>query len=365
MNDALFTTYDLGGLTLRNRIVMAPLTRNRANLDGDTPSDLTARYYAQRAGAGLIISEGCQISLQGKGYYRTPGIFTKAQITAWKRVTDAVHASGGHIFCQLWHVGRVSHTMFQPGGEQPVAPSAIKADAQTYGPQGMMAVTMPRHLEAQEMPRLFKDFEHAAYCAREAGFDGVEIHAANGYLIDQFLRESSNQRDDQYGGSKENRVRMFREVVDAITCVWSPDRVGFRISPFSHAGGIEVSEPMQTFLAVARSAANAGLAYMHVVEGETGGDRTMERHHIDDLRSEFGGTYMANNGYDRDMASRALDDGADLICFGRPFIANPDLPERLRHGAELAEVDESTLYGGGAEGYIDYPFWQPQAEGAA
>ena len=357
MDHALFSSFTLGDLKLSNRIVMAPLTRNRANLDDDTPSALHARYYAQRASAGLIISEGTQISAEGKGYFRTPGIYTSAQVEAWKAVTDAVHDKDGKIFCQLWHTGRVSHTKFQPDGQPPVAPSAIQADAQTYAEGGMIDVSKPRALETDEIPRLVQDYVHAAKCAKEAGFDGVELHAANGYLIDQFFRESSNKREDQYGGSVENRTRILKEILDGLTTVWDSNRIGIRFSPFSHAGGVELGDPMKTYLAAIEHANEAGVVYIHMIEGETGGKRTMSDAQIKQLRGAFNGTYMANNGYDRQMAMDAIDEGtADLICFGVPFIANPDLVARLEAGAELNQPNQETFYGGGAEGYTDYPF---------
>lgn len=356
MTHALFAPFTFSNLELSNRIVMAPLTRNRANLDGDTPSELHVAYYAQRAGAGLIISEGAQISAEAKGYFRTPGIYTAAQVEAWKAVTEAVHHQGGKIFCQLWHCGRISHTQFQQDGQKPVAPSAITADAQTYANGGMVDVSKPRALETDEMPRLVKDYIHAAQCAKDAGFDGVELHAANGYLIDQFFRTASNKRDDHYGGSVQNRTRILQEILAGLTLVWDGNRIGVRFSPFSHAGGAEPDEPMDTYLHAIGHANAASLGYMHLVEGETGGDRTITEAQIKKLRDAFDGAYMANNGYDRKMAMEAIDDGADMICFGRPYIGNPDLAERLESGAALNDFNPDTLYGGGAEGYTDYPF---------
>lgn len=356
MSQKLFTSVSLGKLTLKNRIVMAPLTRNRANLDGDTPHAQHAHYYAQRAGAGLIISEGAQVSPEGKGYFRTPGIYSPAQVAAWKKVTQAVHEKGGLIYCQLWHVGRMSHIQFQPNGQDPVAPSAIQADAQTYAEGGMVDVSKPRALETDEIPRVVKDYVQAAQCAKNAGFDGVEVHAANGYLIDQFFREASNQRDDKYGGSVKNRTRILDEILQAVLTVWDGSQIGVRFSPFSHAGGVEPDDPMDTYLHAIAHANKAGLGYMHLVEGETGGERTMSSEQIQKLRDAFDGLYMANNGYDRDMALDAIDEGADFVCFGRPYIANPDLAERLELNASLNEPNPETFYGGGAEGYTDYPF---------
>lgn len=317
---------------------------------------LMLHYYSQRAGAGLIISEGTQISPEGKGYFRTPGIYSDAQVKAWKKVTDSVHKNDGLIYCQLWHVGRISHTQFQPNGQDPVAPSAIQADAQTYAEGGMVDVSKPRALKTEEIPRLVQDFVHAAQCAQDAGFDGVEVHAANGYLLDQFFREASNQRGDQYGGSIENRTRILDEILQAILTVWDGAQIGVRFSPLSHAGDAKPNDPMDTYLHAISHANRAGLGYMHIVEGETGGERTMSDAQIKTLREAFNGLYMANNGYDRDMAMTAIDNGADLVCFGRTYIANPDLAKRLEADAPLNEPNPDTFYGGGAEGYTDYPF---------
>ncbi len=357
MAATLFSPLALGNLRLPNRIVMAPLTRNRANLDGDTPSAMHADYYSQRAGAGLIITEGTQISAEAKGYFRTPGIYTHAQTEAWKAVTAAVHEKGGRIFVQLWHVGRISHTSLQPDGQSPVAPSPIVAEAQTFTATGFAATSPPRALRTDEVPRLVHDYVVAAQCAKEAGFDGAELHAANGYLLDQFFRSSSNHRTDQYGGSVENRTRILKEVLDGLTSVWSPKQLGVRFSPFSHAGGAEPQHPVETYLHAIGHAEAAGLAYIHLVEGETGGERTMEADDLAQLRGAFSGAYMANNGYDRTMAINAVAEGrADLVCFGRPYIANPDLAERLAADVTLAAPDHSTFYGGDRTGYTDYPF---------
>lgn len=362
MSHTLFSPVTMGDVELANRLIMAPLTRNRADVDGDVPHALHETYYSQRASAGLIISEGVQISPEGKGYYRTPGIYSDAQVAAWKRVTDAVHEKGGRIFAQLWHVGRVSHTSLQTDGQAPVAPSAIRADAKTFVEEGFVDTSVPRALRTDEIPRLIQDFVHAASQAKAAGFDGVELHAANGYLLDQFLRASSNQRDDAYGGSVENRTRLVGEVIDALLTVWSPGRVGVRFSPFSHAGGVEPSDPMDTFLSAIAHAERAGLAYVHMVEGETGGERTASAEQLAQLRAAFSGSHMVNNGYDREMALRAVEDGTgDLVCMGRPFIANPDLVERLKRDKPLNDLDPDTLYGGGAKGYTDYPFLQASA----
>jgi len=355
--ETLFTPARFGELELPNRVVMAPLTRNRALPDGDVPHALNARYYAQRASAGLIISEATQISPEGKGYAWTPGIHSEAQVAGWRQVTDAVHAEGGRIVLQLWHVGRISHTSLQPGGRAPVAPSAIAAQSHTYDGTGFVPTSTPRALEAVEIPRIVADYRAAAVNARSAGFDGVELHAANGYLIDQFLRDGSNRRDDAYGGPVENRVRLLVEVLEAITDVWSPGRVGIRFSPFSGANDIADSDPMTTFGHAVERVSGFGLAYLHMVEGQLRETRDSgPGNDIAALRSRFDGAYIANNGYDRQSAIEAVGSGAaDAVAFGRPFIANPDLPARLAQDAPLNAPDEATFYGGGEQGYVDYP----------
>jgi N-ethylmaleimide reductase len=353
---ALFAPFKLGDLKLPNRIVMAPLTRNRAAHGTDAPHDLNALYYRQRASAGLLISEASQISQQGQGYIWTPGSYSAAQVEGWRKVTDSVHGAGGRIFVQLWHVGRVSHVALQPGGQPPVAPSAIRAKTKTVLEAGFTDVSEPRALETHEIAAIVNDYAHAAKSANEAGFDGVEIHAANGYLIDQFLRDGTNKREDLYGGSIENRMRFALEVVDAITKVWSKSRVGVRIAPVSPANDIQDSNPAALFGALVEQLDARGLAYIHAVEGATGGARDNQPFDFVALRRAFRGAYIANNGYDRDLAIDTLARGdADLIAFGRPFIANPDLVERLRVGAPLNPVVKETLYGGGEKGYTDYP----------
>ncbi|WP_319775119.1 alkene reductase [Breoghania sp.] len=358
MTDKLFTPLKVGDVDVANRVAMAPLTRNRALPDGDVPHALNAEYYAQRAGAGLIISEGTQISPTAKGYAWTPGIYSDAQVAGWKLVTDAVHAKGGKIFAQIWHVGRVSHTSLQPGGQAPVAPSAITAETRTYDGKGFVATSQPRALEISEIAGILDDYRKAAANAERAGFDGVEIHAANGYLIDQFLRDGSNTRDDAYGGSIENRARFLEEVVDAVTGVLGGGRVGIRLSPFANANGITDSNPQPLFEHVVDRLNRFNLAYLHMVEGQTGGPRELkEGESIEALRKRFDGVYIANNNYTREMAIEAVESGkADMVAFGRPFIANPDLVERLAKDAPLNEVDRDTLYGGGEAGYTDYPF---------
>lgn len=357
MTEALFTPFTLGDISVRNRIVMAPLTRNRARPEDDTPYALHAEYYAQRAGAGLIITEGTQISPEGKGYAWTPGIYSDAQVAGWKAVTEAVHAKGGRIAAQLWHVGRVSHTSLQEGGAAPVAPSAIGAASKTFDGTAFVQTSVPRALELDEIPRIVEDYRRAARNADAAGFDGVEIHAANGYLIDQFLRDTSNTRTDAYGGSVENRVRFLREVVEAVTGVLGAGRVGVRLSPFSNANNVGIdSDTLATFSAAVDVLNGAGVAFLHMVEGQTGGPRDWPAGALEALRDRFKGAYIANNGYTRDTAIAAVASGkVDLVAFGKLYISNPDLAERLALDAPLNPLPTDGLYGGGAKGYTDYP----------
>ena len=353
---ALFTPTHLGDLALPNRIVMAPLTRNRATKGTDAPNELMVEYYRQRAAAGLIITEATQISQQGQGYIWTPGIYTGEQVEGWSKITRTVHEAGGRIFLQLWHVGRISHTSLQPNGGAPVAPSAIKANTKTYIESGFADVSTPRALESEEIPGIVRDYYAAAVNAKRAGFDGVEIHAANGYLIDQFLKDGANKRTDAYGGSIENRVRLAVEVAEAILQEWEPSRVGIRISPVSPANDAQDSTPQETFGYLVKCMDALRLGDLHVVEGATGGPRDNVAFDFGALKKSFRGAYMANNGYDRDLAVDAVSAGrADLVAFGKPFIANPDLVERLRRGAPLNEPDKATFYGGDAKGYTDYP----------
>ncbi len=348
----LFSPILLGNLELSNRMVMAPMTRNRA-AEG-IPTGLTAEYYHQRASAGLIITEGAQVSVQGVGYPATPGIHTDAQVRGWQKVTRAVHDAGGHIFCQLWHCGRISHPDYH-GGELPVAPSAIRPAGQASTCEGLKDFVMPRALETAEIPGIIEQYRRAAACAIPAGFDGVEIHAANGYLPDQFLRDSSNQRSDQYGGPIENRMRLLREITEAVTGEIGADRVGVRISPVNAFNDIRDSDPQQLFNHVARMLSDAGILYLHVVEITMAGevDKAVDMHEI---HRHLNGIYIANGGYDKLRASAAVADGrADMVAFGVPFLANPDLPERFRRDAPLNEADQTTFYGGDAHGYTDYP----------
>jgi len=352
----LFQPFRLGDLDLPNRIVMAPLTRNRATPGTDAANDLVAAYYRQRAGAGLIVSEGSQISRQGQGYLWTPGLYSDAQVEGWLKTTRAVHEAGGRIFAQMWHVGRVSHMSLQPNGGLPVAPSAIRAKTKTFLGAGFVDVSEPRALHAQEIAAIVEDYAQAARNAQRAGFDGVEVHAANGYLIDQFLRDGSNKRKDGYGGGIENRARFALEAVDAILKTWPASRVGVRIAPVSPANDVADSHPTALFGYLVQRLSDRRLAYIHIVEGATQGERDFAPFDYAALRRSFSGAYVANNGYTREMAIEALTEGrADLVAFGRPFIANPDLVERLRLGAPLAPLDKATLYGGGAHGYTDYP----------
>ncbi|GAA4223818.1 alkene reductase [Sagittula marina] len=354
---SLFDPIKVGAIELKNRIVMAPLTRNRA-MENDAPMEMHVDYYRQRAGAGLIISEATQISPEGKGYAWTPGIHSDTQVAQWKKVTNAVHEAGGKIVLQLWHVGRISHTSLQEGGKAPVAPSAVAAEGvQTFDGEQMVDVSTPRALEVDEIPRIVADFASATRNARAAGFDGVEVHAANGYLLDQFLKDGPNKRTDAYGGSFENRARLLGEVLDAVIAEWGAGHVGVRVSPYSGANGAEDSDPTALGDFLAGFVSGRGLAYLHMIEGQTGGPRDLpEGADLRALKTQFDGAWMANNGYDRDLAQSRLSEGlTDLVAFGRPYIANPDLAERLKQNAPLNEGDTSTYYGGGREGYTDYP----------
>lgn len=351
----LFAPAVLGSAALANRIVMAPLTRSRAAA-GNVPHSLNAHYYAQRASAGAIISEATQITPQGQGYPKTPGIHSREQIAGWQQVTRAVHQRGGKIFLQLWHVGRISHSLTQADGCQPVAPSALRPAGEIYTEQGMKPFEMPRALGLAEMPGLIEDFRRAAANAKEAGFDGVEVHAANGYLIDQFLRDGTNQRDDIYGGAIDNRARLLREVVEAVLTVWEPGRVGVRLSPVNPFNDIADSTPQATFETVAQQLNVYGLAYLHVVEDRKS-DFDFQR-----LRQVFKGAYIANGDYELDSAIAAVgDERADFVAFGRLFIANPDLPQRLRQGGPYNAPRPDSYYAGNAEGYDDYPALDPAA----
>ena len=351
----LFEPFKLGPITLPNRLVMAPLTRNRA-VAGLVPSPLAVEYYGQRASAGLLISEASQVSQQGQGYQDTPGIYSKEQVAGWRKVTDHVHERGGRIFIQLWHVGRVSHTSLQPGNGAPVAPSAIRANGKTYVGGTFTDISEPRALTLEEIPGIIESFKRATANAVQAGFDGVEIHGANGYLLDQFAKDGSNNRTDAYGGSIENRAKLMLEVAKVVSAEAGPERTGIRISPVTPANDISDSNPQPLFDYIVDHLNALKLIYIHVIEGATGGPRDIAPFDYASLRKRFKGAYMANNGYDFELANKVLAaNAADLIAFGKPFLANPDLVERLKRGAPLNVPDKATFYGGGAKGYTDYP----------
>lgn len=366
---SLFDPIQVGALALANRIAMAPLTRNRS--PGAVPQAITATYYAQRASAGLLISEGTAISHQAQGYADVPGLYAPEQIKGWQAVTAAVHAAGGKIVTQLWHVGRVSHTSLQPGQGAPVAPSAIAAQTKTVllqdGVARFVPTSEPRALALDELPGIVADYRRAARAALDAGFDGVEIHAANGYLLDQFLKTGANQRTDAYGGSIENRARLLLEVTAAVCADIGGDRTGIRLSPVTPANDIVDADPQPLFAHVLCQLAPLGLAFVHVIEGSTGGPRELPERPFDYAAAKAAyrdaggqGAWMVNNGYTRDMAdavvaNAAVAAGADLVSFGRPFIANPDLVARLRQNGPYNEGNRATYYGGGAAGYTDYP----------
>ncbi len=365
---SLFDPIQAGELQLPNRIAMAPLTRNRS--PNAVPQAMTATYYAQRATAGLLIAEGTAISHQAQGYSDVPGLYAPEQLAGWRRVTEAVHAAGGRIVVQLWHVGRVSHHSLQPDDGAPVAPSAITANTKTYlihadGSGAFVPVSPPRALETAELPGLVEDYRQAARAAITAGFDGVEVHSANGYLLDQFLRSGSNVRTDAYGGSIENRARLLLEVMEAVTAEIGAGRTGIRISPVTPANDVADPQPQALFTHVVQQLARWKLAYVHVIEGATGGPRDFQQgdaaFDYAALRRAYreaggSGAWMVNNGYDRKMAEAAVASGAaDIVAFGKAFIANPDLVRRLREQGPLNDWDANTFYGGGEAGYTDYP----------
>jgi N-ethylmaleimide reductase len=356
MSDSkLFQPYKLGSIELSNRIVMAPLTRNRA-IAGLVPNPLSIEYYGQRASAGLLISEATQISQQGQGYQDTPGIYSKEQVAGWRKVTDRVHERGGRIFLQLWHVGRISHVSLQPNNAAPVAPSAIRANGKTFVGGIFTDVSEPRALELGEIPGIIDSFKRGAANAIAAGFDGVELHGANGYLLDQFAKDGTNKRKDTYGGSIENRARLMLEVSKAVAAEAGPERTGIRISPVTPANDVSDSNPQPLFDYIVDQLSALKLVYIHVIEGATGGPRDIAPFDYKSLRKRFKGTYIANNGYTLELANKVLNaNEADLIAFGKLFIANPDLVERLKRGAPLNDPDKATFYGGNAKGYTDYP----------
>ncbi len=356
--DALFQPIRLGPLELANRMAMAPLTRNRADA-GNVPCAMAVDYYRQRASVGLIIAEATQVSATAQGYSATPGLHTEAQVQEWKKVTNAVHEAGGRIFVQLWHTGRMSHTHFQPGHQAPVAPSAVAAKAKTFvAGQGYVDTSTPRALETDEIAGVVDDFRSAAANAIRAGFDGVEVHGAHGYLIDAFLRDGSNLRSDRYGGSIENRARFLLEVMAAVIGEIGADRSGIRISPVSPVNDSSESNPQPLFEYVVSGLEKLHPVYIHVVEGHTGGPRDNAPFDYEALRRLYTGVWMVNNGYTKEMAMAAVRGGhADMVSFGRLMITNPDLPRRFRDSQPLnTPHKDAPLYGGtGPHGYIDYP----------
>jgi N-ethylmaleimide reductase len=361
----LFTPVKLGPYTLKNRMVMAPLTRNRST-ETYSPQAMNVTYYKQRSSAGLIITEASQISPQGLGYPLTPGIYSNEQVVEWKKVTDAVHENGGHIFLQLWHVGRISHPSLQIDNQLPVAPSAIKPEGEAFTYSGLQPFVEPHALETGEIADIINNYKHAAECALKAGFDGVEVHAANGYLIDQFLRDGSNQRGDEYGGSLENRSRFLLQVLDAVIDVWGSDRVGIRLSPLNSFNSMHDSNPEALFSYVVERLNPLKLAYLHVVEGSiltpVNNDTAFDLKILSNL---YDGVYMANSGYTKQTANNALaSEHAALVSFGSLYLANPDLVERFKHDTELNTPDQATFYGGDEKGYTDYPFLEASVDTA-
>lgn len=355
--DWLHRPFALGGLTLANRFVMSPMTRSRGTLD-NRPGPLAATYYSQRASAGLVITEGTQTSAAAKGFSRVPGIFNDAQIAEWRDVTAAVHAEGGHIFCQLWHCGRISHHLSQPGHRAPAAPSAIRADAMVVLDDGQrVPVDAPRAFTSAELSDLADEYVTAARNAIAAGFDGVELHGANGYLLHQFLSESTNIRTDGYGTTIAGRIRFVVEVAEAVGAAIGIERTGIRLSPLNRYNDIHEPDPEGLYTALIDELGRLGLGYVHLVEGQAGQSRELDGLDHKRLRRRFGGAWIANNSYDRELAEAALSAGdTDLVSFGRPFIANPDLVARYRLRAPLNDVDYATAYRGEAAGYVDYPF---------
>jgi len=364
---SLFAPVTVAGFRLAHRVVMAPMTRARSTQRGDVPNAMNARYYAQRASAALIVTEASQISPQGKGYSFTPGIYSPEQVAGWRLVTDAVHAAGGRIFLQLWHVGRMSHPDFH-NGESPVAPSAVAFDAQIWkvdaatGVGAMFDCPTPRALSRDEIKGVVNDFRQAARNAIDAGFDGVEIHGANGYLVDQFLRTTSNVRTDEYGGSRENRLRFLKEVVNAVADEVGAERTAIRLAPFLTARGMACPDILPTILEAAEFLQTRGLAYLHLVEADWDDAPQFTEEFRHAIRARFTRPIIVAGNYDEARAEWVLSHGyADLVAFGRPFVANPDLPRRLAEGLPLSAFDDSTLFGGDERGYIDYSAW-PEAE---
>ena len=349
----LISPVTLGDMELTNRMIMAPMTRNRAN-QSNAPHSLNTEYYRQRASAGLIITEASPVSAEGIGYPATPGIYSDEQVAGWHDITDAVHAEGGHIFIQLWYCGRISHPSLLPDNQQPVAPSALRPEGDAVTFEGMKPFVEPRALNSNELPGIVAQYKRAAEMAQQAGFDGIEVHAANGYLVDQFLRDGSNQRDDAYGGNVENRMRFLNEILDAVCEVWSSDRIGVRLSPENSFNDMSDSNPQNHFSYFISQLNSRNLSYLHVLEG----DMMSKQREINyrDLRDIYNGIYMANNGYDKALAQSSLNNGdCDLVAIGVPFIANPDLVYRYQHNLPLNDADQNTFYGGDEHGYTDYP----------
>ncbi len=359
MDNTLFSPFSLGDLELNNRMIMAPMTRNRAS-EGNVMTEMNAEYYRQRASAGLIITEATQVAAEGVGYPATPGIHTQDQVQGWRKVTDAVHADGGKIFLQLWYCGRISHPSLLPGNQTPVAPSAIQPEGEAFTLEGMQPFVKPRALELDEIHTIVDQYRRGASLAKEAGFDGVEVHAANGYLIDQFLRDGSNHRDDAYGGSAENRMRFLNEVLDAVLETWPSNRVGIRLTPENSFNSMSDSDPLTHFSYFIDQLNSRNLAYCHILEGDMMTKLSSLDYTV--LRQLFNGPYIANNGYDQARAEQALsEDAADLVAFGIPFLANPDLVQRFKTGAELNQANQETFYGGAEAGYTDYPCLEDSA----
>jgi N-ethylmaleimide reductase len=368
---SLFTPVQLGSLTLKNRIVLPPLTRSRSTQPGDVANELMAEYYGQRTGAGFLVTEGTQIEPRGQGYAWTPGIYSAEQIAGWKKVTAAVHAKGGVIFAQLWHVGRVSHITLQPNGDAPVAPSAITAEnvkvfIETAPGAGDLAdPSTPRELSTNEVEELVELYAQAARNAMEAGFDGIELHCANGYLVNQFISVHSNQRDDKYGGSLENRLRFLKEITTAVAGVVGKDRVGVRFAPLFESTtevrvylGLVEPDPQHTYISAIKVLNNIGIAYLSLAEADWDDAPDLPETFYKAVRQEFSGVIMYAGKYTPEKAINVLSAGdGDIFGFGRPFIANPDLPVRIENNWPLNEVDPATMYGGTDIGYVDYPFY--------
>lgn len=360
----LFEPIKLGTIELGHRVVMAPLTRLRSEMPGDIPGDLMLEYYTQRASkGGLIISEATTISVPARGYFGAPGIYSEAQVAGWRRITDAVHAKGGKMILQLWHVGRTSH-VDMTGGVTPIGPSeGVPYEGRAFTREGWVAVTPNRALKVEEIPALLDDYRKAALNAKAAGFDGVELHSGNGYLLDQFLQNGSNRRTDEYGGSPENRARLLFQVLESVFTVWSGSQVGIRLSPSTQFNGMSDSSPALIFDYVAEYLNKYSIAYLHIIEPRINGNAEIGEglppvaavH----LRKFFRGRVLAAGGFDGDSGEAILEAGdADLVVFGRLFIANPDLPKRLQQSLPLNPYDRTTFYGGDARGYTDYPFYE-------